>query len=103
MDIEQQRKLREAEAHRRDALLREERKQKEDRERQRQRKEQERRYYDEKLRAKDMEKKAKEVAEAEMRSRMMQAQLGDKRAQQLIDEAKQQQQGPRPYTGEDDA
>jgi len=101
-DVEQMRKRREAEAQRRDEEMRAERRKREDRERERERKEHEKKHYDNLSMVKQAEKRKVEILAAEMKSRQIQAALGDKRQQRIIDEMLKDQKGPRPYTGEEE-
>ena len=101
-DVEQLRKRREAEARRRDEEQRAERRMKEDKERERARKEHERKHFEDLARAKADEKRKVEIEAAELKSRQIQAALGDKRQQQVIDRIMKEKQGPRPYTGNEE-
>jgi hypothetical protein len=98
-DVEQLRKRREAEAQRREEALRAERRLRADKENERERKDHERRRVEEMARTKQEEKKRIEIEAAELKSRQLQAALGDKRQQRFIDEMLKNKQGPRPYTG----
>jgi hypothetical protein len=99
-DVEQLRRRREEEARKRDELAREERKRQEERERLRHKQDLDRKRWTDMARAKQEDKKAADILEAEMKSLTLRAQLGDKEAQIKLDEIKKSGQGPRPYTGQ---
>jgi hypothetical protein len=101
-DVETMRKRREAEAQRRDEVTRAERKIVADRERDRERKEVEKRRWEEAAHSKMIAAKAIETAAAEKKSLQSRAEMGDKKAQRLLDEMAKTGGGPRPYTGQVD-
>lgn len=98
-DVETMRKQREAAAHKRDELAREERKRIADKEREREMKALEKRRWEQVALAKQEANRAADVAADELKSLQTRADMGDAKAKRLLEEKKKSSGGPRPYTG----
>jgi len=100
-NVEEMRKRREAEARRREDLLREERLKQEVRERERRKQDLERMRWQDMAKQKQEERTAANILEAEMKSLNHQASMGDKEAIEKLAQIKKYGLGPAPYTGQD--